>query len=326
MIIEKNYGGFSMVASFFAGVGGIDLAFEQAGFNIIYANEIDKKAAETYELNFNLKVDVRDIGEINPSKLPNFNILIAGFPCQAFSIAGYRQGFNDEKGRGNLFFNIINILEHKNVEVVFLENVKNLVSHDHGNTFKIIISELERLGYYIKHKVLNGMEYGNIPQNRERIYIVAFKNKIAYEKFTFPDKISLTNKLNDVIDYENTVDNKYYYTKEKCSFYNELETTVNKHDTVYQWRRIYVRENQNKVCPTLTANMGMGGHNVPIIYTNTKKYRKLTPKECFNLQGYPKEYKLPKDIADSQLYKQAGNSVVVPVVRRIAENIALAIK
>ena len=108
MIIEEYYGGLSMVASFFAGVGGIDLAFEQAGFKIIYANEIDKKAAETYELNFNLKVDVRDIGEINPSKLPNFNILIAGFPCQAFSIAGYRQGFNDEKGRGNLFFNIIN--------------------------------------------------------------------------------------------------------------------------------------------------------------------------------------------------------------------------
>lgn len=315
-----------MVASFFAGVGGIDLAFEQAGFKIIYANEIDKKAAETYELNFNLKVDVRDINEINPNQLPDFNILIAGFPCQAFSIAGYRQGFNDEKGRGNLFFNIINILEKKNVEVVFLENVKNLVSHDNGNTFKIIISELERLGYYIKHKVLNGMEYGNIPQNRERIYIVAFKNKMSYEKFSFPDKIDLTNKLNNVIDYDNMVDNKYYYTKDKCSFYNELETTVNKHDTVYQWRRIYVRENQNNVCPTLTANMGMGGHNVPIIYTNSKKYRKLTPKECFNLQGYPKDYKLPTDIADSQLYKQAGNSVVVPVIRRIAENIALAIK
>lgn len=315
-----------MVASFFAGVGGIDLAFEQAGFNVIYANEIDEKAAKTYELNFNLKVDVRDIKDIEPSKLPDFNILVAGFPCQAFSIAGYREGFDDKKGRGNLFFDIINILEHKNVEVVFLENVKNLVSHDKGNTFKVIIRELERLGYFIKHKVLNGMEYGNIPQNRERIYIVAFKNKQAYERFEFPNKIDLTNRLDSVIDYENNVDNKYYYTQEKCSFFDELETKIIKHDTVYQWRRIYVRENQNNVCPTLTANMGMGGHNVPIIYTNSKKYRKLTPKECFNLQGYPKEYKLPEDIADSQLYKQAGNSVVVPVIRRIAEHIALAIK
>ena len=315
-----------MVASFFAGVGGIDLAFEQAGFNVIYANEIDEKAAKTYELNFNLKVDVRDIKDIEPNKLPDFNILVAGFPCQAFSIAGYREGFEDKKGRGNLFFNIINILEHKNVEVVFLENVKNLVSHDKGNTFKIIIRELERLGYYIKYKVLNGMEYGNIPQNRERIYIVAFKNKQAYERFEFPSKIDLTNRLDNVIDYENNVDNKYYYTQDKCSFFGELKNKINKHNTVYQWRRIYVRENQSNVCPTLTANMGMGGHNVPIIYTNSKKYRKLTPKECFNLQGYPEEYKLPQDIADSQLYKQAGNSVVVPVIRRIAENIAQAIQ
>lgn len=319
-------GGLNMVASFFAGVGGIDLAFEQAGFKVIYANEIDKNAAKTYELNFNIKVDVKDIKDINIVDLPDFNILVAGFPCQAFSIAGYRQGFHDEKGRGNLFFDIIKILENRNIEVVFLENVKNLVTHDNGNTFKVIISELQRLGYFIKYKVLNSMEYGNIPQNRERIYIVAFKNQEAYNKFTFPEKIELTYKLSDVIDYENQVDDKYYYTEDKCSFYNELDKSITKHDTVYQWRRIYVRENQNNVCPTLTANMGMGGHNVPIIYTNNKRYRKLTPKECFNIQGYPKDYKLPNDTADSQLYKQAGNSVVVPVIERIAENIQKALK
>ncbi len=316
----------NIVASFFAGVGGIDLAFEQAGFKIIYANEIDKHAAKTYELNFNLKVDVQDIKNVNIDDLPKFNILVAGFPCQAFSIAGYRKGFYDEKGRGNLFFDIINILERKYIDVVFLENVKNLVSHDNGNTFKVIIKELERLDYYVKYKVLNSMEYGNIPQNRERIYIVAFKNKKSYDKFEFPEKINLTNHLSNVIDYDNTIDSKYYYTKEKCSFYNELSNSIKKHDTVYQWRRIYVRENQNNVCPTLTANMGMGGHNVPIIYTNNKCYRKLTPKECFNLQGYPSNYKLPKDITDSHLYKQAGNSVVVPVVKRIADNIASAVK
>lgn len=314
-----------MVASFFAGVGGIDLAFEQAGFKVVYANEIDKNAAKTYELNFNLKVDIRDIKEVKITELPDFNILVAGFPCQAFSIAGYRQGFNDEKGRGNLFFDIVKVLTHRNIDVVFLENVKNLVTHDKGNTFKVIISELERLGYHIKYKVLNSMEYGNIPQNRERIYIVAFKDINAYEQFIFPDKINLNNELANVIDYENQVDEKYYYTADKCSFYKELDKSIKKHDTVYQWRRIYVRENQSNVCPTLTANMGMGGHNVPIIYTNNKKYRKLTPKECFNLQGYPKEYKLPNDVTDSHLYKQAGNSVVVPVIKRIAENIYKAL-
>lgn len=314
----------NIVASFFAGVGGIDLAFEQAGYKIVYANEIDKLAAKTYEFNFNLKVDIRDIQSINPKELPDFNVLVAGFPCQAFSIAGYRQGFNDEKGRGNLFFNILNILKIKKPEIVFLENVKNLVAHDKGNTFKVIREELEKIGYKIKYEVLNSMEYGNIPQNRERIYIVGFLNTTEYNNFNFPSKIELTTRIQDIIDYHYDVNQKYYYTKTSCGFYDKLEHNINRHDTVYQWRRVYVRENQNNVCPTLTANMGMGGHNVPLIYTNNKQYRKLTPQECFKLQGFPKEYILPKDTADSHLYKQAGNSIVVPVVKRIAENIIQA--
>ncbi len=313
------------VASFFAGVGGIDLAFQQAGFKTIYANEIDKLATKTFQLNFNIEVDIKDIKEVDSANLPDFHVLTAGFPCQAFSIAGYRQGFHDKKGRGTLFFEIIRILKVKKAEVVFLENVKNLLTHDKGKTFQTIVRELEKIGYYVKYQVLNSMDYGNIPQNRERIYIVAFKNKEHFDNFNFPIKIDRTTVLNDLIDFNNKVDDKYYYFKDKCLFYNELQSTITRHDTVYQWRRRYVRENQSNVCPTLTANMGMGGHNVPIIYTNDNHYRKLLPKECFNIQGFPFGFLLPIDIADSHLYKQAGNSVCVPVIRRIADNIIKAV-
>lgn len=315
-----------MIASFFAGVGGIDIAFKQAGFHTVYANEIDQYAATTFRLNFDIPVDVKDIRNVQVEDLPAFDVLVGGFPCQAFSIAGYQQGFDDEKGRGNLFFEIIRILEHRRAKVVFLENVKNLVSHDNGNTFITILNELEKLGYHIKHKVLNGMHDGNTPQNRERIYIVAFQNEKEYKSFEFPPPIKLTRTLSNVIDYDSQQEKKYYYTDNTCNFFTELQQSMIKHDTVYQWRRIYVRENQSNVCPTLTANMGTGGHNVPLIFTTDKKYRKLTPHECFRLQGFPEDFTLPTNIANTQLYKQAGNSVVVPVIRRIAENIASAMR
>ena len=151
------------IASFFAGVGGIDLGFENAGFKTIYANEFDNYAADTFEMNFDVKVDRRDINDVQADEIPDFDIMLAGFPCQAFSIAGYRQGFNDEQGRGNLFFELVRILEAKKPRVAFFENVKNLVSHDSGNTFRVICSELERLGYKYLFQVFNASEYGNIP-------------------------------------------------------------------------------------------------------------------------------------------------------------------
>ena len=132
-------------ASFFAGVGGIDLGFEGAGFKTIYANEFDQYAADTYEKNFPIKVDRRDIKNVQPSEIPNFDILLAGFPCQAFSVAGYRKGFDDEKGRGNLFFELVRIMKVKKPRIAFFENVKNLVGHDEGNTFRVICSELKDL-------------------------------------------------------------------------------------------------------------------------------------------------------------------------------------
>lgn len=319
----KNYN----CASFFAGVGGIDLGFEKNGFSISYANEIDVKATYTYELNSKLKVDCRDIHDVvkdlekgdDPFQGKKIDILLAGFPCQAFSIAGYREGFEDKKGRGGLFFEVMKIAKIKKPEVIFLENVKNLVSHDKGKTFKIIKEALESENYHIKTKVMNSSQYGNVPQNRERIYIVAFKDINKCKKFKFPLPVPLKNKLNDVIDFQKKYDEKFYYT-ENFQHYDKLKEVMKSKETVYQWRRVYVRENKNNVCPTLTANMGMGGHNVPLILTEFG-IRKLTPRECFSLQGFPSSFHLPSDVANSHLYKQAGNSVSVSVIERIAKEI-----
>lgn len=307
-------------ASFFAGVGGIDIGFESNGFKTVYANEFDNNAVKTFEKNFKIKADCRNIENVGVDEIPDFDIMLAGFPCQAFSIAGYREGFKDEKGRGTLFFELERIFKVKKPSIIFLENVKNLVGHDNGNTFRVILERLKLAGYKVKYQVMNAMDYGNIPQNRERIYIVGFRDKRICNRFDFPTPIKLTKTLDDVLDFNNKVDNKYYYTENKCSFFEILNENITKKNTVYQWRRKYVRENKSNVCPTLTANMGTGGHNVPLIITD-HGIRKLTPHECFNLQGFPKKYKLPLEVANTHLYKQAGNSVVVSVIERIAENI-----
>lgn len=306
----------------FAGVGGIRLGFEKAGFETVFANDFELQCKNTYDLNFDgTKLFVEDIQKINEKKMPDFDFLLGGFPCQAFSIAGYMQGFDDEKGRGNLFYDIVRILKEKQPMGFMLENVKNLKGHDKGKTFQIILDTLEDLGYHVKSKVLNSMEYGNVPQNRERIYIVGFKDKKHYEKFSFPSTIRLTKKITDLL--EENVDHKYYYNGKPL--YEKLKDEVINKETVYQWRRKYVRENKKGVCPTLTANMGMGGHNVPII-RDKKGIRKLTPLECARIQGFPMKYKLPKNISDSALYKQFGNSVTVPVVRAVALQIKKAVE
>ena len=312
------------IASLFAGVGGIDLGFQRAGFRTVYANEFDPHAAETFELNHNIKVDRRDINTVKAEEIPDMDVLLAGFPCQAFSVAGYRQGFNDEKGRGNLFFEVVRIMEAKRPRVAFFENVKNIVGHDDGKTFTVITNELYRLGYHCTFQVMNADQFGNVPQNRERIYIVAFRDSKDYMRFHMPMPVQLTRTIRDVIDFTGTVDAKYYYT-ERCPFYDTLVSDMRNPATIYQWRRKYVRENKSNVVPTLTANMGGGGHNVPLILTDDGRIRKLTPKECFNVQGFPEDFRLPHQ-ADSHLYKQAGNSVVVPVIERIAKNIAEAMR
>jgi len=304
----------------FAGVGGVRLAFERAGFNTVFANDFEKACKLTYDLNFNkTKLFVEDINNLKCSELPEFDVLLAGFPCQPFSIAGYRKGFNDI-GRGELFFRIIDILKEKRPKAVFLENVKNLRTHSNGKTFDVIKKELEILGYNVKYKIMNSAEYGGIPQNRERIFIVGFTDKIVADNFEFPIKIELKKSFTDFL--EKQVDKKYYYNGKPL--YDKIKKEVKNNNTVYQWRRKYLRTNKKGLVPTLTANMGEGGHNVPII-KDANGIRKFTPKECFMIQGFPKNFKLPK-LADSKLYKQAGNSIPVPVVERVAKNMMVAFR
>lgn len=311
----------------FAGVGGFHFAMN--GFaDCVFASEWDKNARVTYEANWgeelkkNHAVFAGDITSVDYQTIPDFDILCSGFPCQPFSIAGKQLGFSHAT-QGTLFFNILELIKIKKPKVVFLENVKNLTSHDNGNTFKVIIGSLEEAGYKVHYKILNGTTHGNIPQNRERIFIVAFREESEFNKFTFPSTIQLNKSIPDCLESKE-VEQKYYQTNTSSPSVQKMIEGVVKKNTIYQYRRYYMRENKGSVCPTLTANMGTGGHNVPLILDDFG-VRKLTPRECFNFQGFPDSFILPTTLASSSLYKQAGNSVVVPVVRRIAEQIIKAI-
>ncbi len=305
----KNY----KVGSLYAGVGGICLGFKQAGFKIKWSNEWDKNACITYRNNFNHKHVEGDIWDIDETKLEKIDILCAGFPCQAFSVAGYRKGFKDK--RGQHFFRIIDFIEYHKPKVIFLENVKNLKGHDNGNTFKTIKKLLTERGYVVFDEILNSKEVSDIPQNRERIFIVCFRKELIKNKvFKYPKKKKKLKGIKELLDKE--YDSKLVYT-ESFNHFELLKSEMKKEDTIYQWRRQYVRENKSNVCPTLTANMGTGGHNVPLIL-DKGIIRKLSPKECFRFQGFPKNFNLPSELAKSHLYKQAGNSVTVPVVKEVA--------
>lgn len=303
----------------FAGTGAFSYAFHSTNkVETVFANDLLESSESIFNLNNNVKLTKQDLITIKEDEIPSFNILTGGFPCQPFSIAGSQKGFDDE--RSNVFWKILSIIKTHSPGIVILENVKNLQSHDNGLTFKIIIENLTNCGYYVKHNIINTCKVTHIPQNRERIYIVCFKDKTLFDKFNMDfDKTENINIM-DLLDQD--VPDKYYYT-DKSAIYDELKQNVVSHiqnNTIYQYRRYYVRENKNSVCPTLTANMGTGGHNVPIILEN-KGIRKLTPRECFNLQGFPKDYKLPV-LSDSKLYSLAGNAVSIPVVTLIANRIA----
>ena len=203
--------------------------------------------------------------------------------------------------------------------MIILENVKNLKSHDKGNTYKVIENKLQELGYFLKTSIIDTNKITSIPQHRERIYIVGFRDKEKYDKFNFDFIQQEQGKISDFL--EHNIDDKYYYS-ERFKVFGEIEKGITKNisdNVLYQYRRFYVRENKSNCCPTLTANMGGGGHNVPLLKDN-KGIRKLTPRECFNLQGFPSDYKLP-DICDSSLYKLAGNAVSVPVVDLIVSKL-----
>lgn len=308
------------VGSLFAGMGGIDIAFEKAGAKIIWANEIDKYACISYRLNFpKSKMIEGDIQHINPIDLEHVDIITAGFPCQSFSSVGLGGGFDDP--RGNLFFEIARIIKEKQPRVIFLENVANLEKHDNGKTFNIIHATLCDLGYYyIKYNIMNAKEYGNLPQQRNRIYIVAFKNIEDMNNFEFPNPVKLKKTAFDFFE-KDKMPEKYYldhHWKSKMIF----ETV--KEDYVYRFTDWGISKGKIGICPTLLAAMGSRFERIPFFKDNYS-IRLLTPRECARLQGFPETYQFPNKY-EKQIYKQIGNSVAVPVVQKIAKNILRALK
>jgi DNA (cytosine-5)-methyltransferase 1 len=304
----------------FAGVGGFRMALQQLNGRCEFSSEWNPHAQKTYCANYGESPKGDITLDETKAKIPKtFDILCGGFPCQAFSIAGHRKGFQET--RGTLFFDVADIAKKHRPKALFLENVRNLVTHDNGNTFQVICNTLEELGYRVFYKVLNSMTHANMPQYRQRIFIVALDpvQVPRYQEFRFPEEIPLTTSIRSLLE-KGKVDQKYYYGPNH-KYYSRMAEAVTSRDKVYQWRRVYVRENKRNVCPTLTANMGSGGHNVPII-KDDYGIRKLTPKECFAFQGYPvNEMHFPKKVSNCNLYTQAGNSVTMPLVKRIGEQI-----
>lgn len=318
----------------FAGIGGIRLGFDKAfGSKIktVFVSEWDEYAQKTYRINFGDKITIAgDITKIDEKKIPDFDICLAGFPCQAFSLAGQRKGFNDDyKGmsRGTLFFDVARICAEHKPKVIFCENVKGLTIHDKGRTFEIIKGTLEELGYTVFTQILNSKNFG-VPQNRERIYIVAFRNDIAPKTFEFPQMTDDTKRIKDIIE-ENPVSVKYYLS----DVYME---TLRKHKERHLSKGNgfgYEIRDWNSISGAIVCG-GMGRERnliidkrqtnlVPITHikgqVNKDGIRKMTPREWARLQGFPDTYKL--DVADVHLYKQFGNSVTVNVIEAIARKI-----
>jgi DNA (cytosine-5-)-methyltransferase len=313
----------------FAGIGGIRLGFDKVfreNIETVFASELDEKAKETYRANFKDKFDINgDITKIKEIEIPEHDILLAGFPCQAFSLAGLKKGFED--ARGTLFFDVARIAEYHKPKVVFCENVKNLVNHDRGKTFKVITRILENLGYKVYEKVLNSKNFG-VPQNRERIYIVAFREDIDSSDFSFPEKTDNNKVISDIME-EKEVSPKYYLSN---VYLDSLMRHKQRHESKgngfgYEIKKL------NGIANTLVCG-GMGRERnlivderltdfIPVTHIkgeiNRKYIRKMTPREWARLQGFPDSFKFV--VADTHLYKQFGNSVTVSVIEEIAKNI-----
>ena len=303
------------VASLFSGIGGIDLGFLQSGYEIVFATEIDKDACNTYRANFpNHYLLEKDIRKVNPEEIPDFDVLVAGFPCQAFSIAGKQRGFEDK--RGSLFFEIERIVRTKKPPVIFLENVKNLQEHDNGKTFNRIFASLAQFAYTVRYKILCPTSYANIPQRRERIFIIAFLDEVAGELFKFPETIDLSQRLIDIIDFSKK-HNDIYYLDPKSNDYSLLKSKIKDKKQMYQLHFGQVRKGKDGICRTLTASMGGLRLHKPIIYDDFG-IRYLSPQECLLLQGFPSNFIFSKGITLDKAYTLAGNTVCVPLIKRIA--------
>lgn len=299
------------VVDLFAGTGGfsLGLTLSSSQFEPIFANDNNSSSRKIYSLNFP-EVEFNNDSIFDLTTLPKCDLITAGFPCQPFSVCGKRKGFEDN--RANVVWKMFELIGKAKPRFVLLENVKNILSHNEGKTIEIIKSKIKELGYSIKYKVLNTKDFG-IPQNRERVYFVCFANKEDYKAFKFPSTI--INKFKKVLS--DKVPDKYYYSS-RYKVWTKVKESVTKMNYFYQYRRTYVRKNEKGLCPTLTANMGKGGHNVPLVL-DKKGIRKLTPRECFNLQGFPKSYVVTG--SDNELYSLAGNAISVIVVKNIGKQI-----
>lgn len=306
------------VGGLFSGIGGIEIGFQQAGFEISWAVENDAACYRTYRYNFvDSQITQKDIRMINPAELCKVDILIAGFPCQSFSVAGKQKGFSDS--RGHLFYEVEKFIQAYSPRFIFLENVSNLMDHDNGKTFNIVHNVLSELDYSIRYRVLRASEYGGVPQIRDRVYIVAFREQIDCDLFSFPEPIELKCSIEDVLQRDCKRHKAYYYI-ENDDFYKFAKGIVTRKDSIYRVYHDSIKLTQNKMCPTLTASMGIRPNQVPLVVDNYG-LRKLTIQECLDFQGFPKEFRFPSSITLEDAYKQIGNSVCVPVVRRIAEQI-----
>lgn len=321
-IKEKSLEGYTFI-DLFAGLGGFRLALESLGAKCIYSNEWDEPVQKVYQANFN-EIPDGDITKVDEKDIPAHDILCAGFPCQAFSISGKQRGFEDS--RGTLFFDVARIVKAKRPKVVFMENVKNFAMHNNGQTLEVVKATMEELGYTFFKKVLNAADYG-IPQKRERIYMVCFRNDLNIDKFDFPKPFKLVKHLEDFLldDEEMT---------KKCVI-SRPDTYLNdKNDDQYsgksirlgivnkggQGERIY---SVKGIAITLSA-YGGGVFSKTGGYLINGKTRKLHPRECARIMGFPDSYIISSNT--NQAYKQFGNSVVVDVLQYIAIEIGKALK
>lgn len=322
----------------FAGIGGIRIGFDKAfgkGIETIFVSEWDEYAQKTYRANFHDKFDIAgDITKIDEKDIPPFDICLAGFPCQAFSMAGKRQGFNDDyKGmcRGTLFLDVARICEYHKPKVIFCENVKGLTIHDKGRTFGIIKKTFEDLGYKVFSQVLNSKNFG-VPQNRERIYIVCFRNDIAPDEFEFPAGYGKKVCIRDIME-DAPVDSKYYLSE---VYLNTLKAHKARHEAKGNGFGYVVRDIDGISGTIVCGGMGREGNlikdsrphsMVPSTHIkgeiNKEDIRKMTPREWARLQGFPDSFVLP--LADVHLYKQFGNSVSTSVIEAIAKNIKVVL-
>lgn len=302
----------------FAGIGGIRLAYQNLGGKCVFSSEWDKFAKITYEANYG-EVPFGDITQISEKSIPDHDVLLGGFPCQPFSIAGVskknalgrKHGFLDET-QGTLFFDIARILEHKKPKAFMLENVKNLVSHDKGNTFKVIKNTLEELGYSVYYQVLNSKHF--VPQNRERIFIVGFLKDIfnGEENFKFPKLPDANFAIREILEDE--IDPKYTLSDK---LWNYLQDYANKHKAKGNGFGFGMTD-LNGISRTLSARYYKDGSEI-LIPQDEINPRRLTPRECARLQGFPDNLVIP--VSDNQAYKQFGNSVTVPLIQAVGKQL-----